>query len=230
MTQHGIRLFVVINIALLALLAWLWIGPDGKPRNLAWQPPQPVAPDRGSEAAALPEAKPMATGLFVATLDRPLFSPSRRPVPPAPKEADTKPAPDPLANIHLYGIYSTEDGPGGMLARVDGKVRRIAINESLGGWKLKSVQEREATLARDGEERVLPLAIARPAMPAKAAAAAGQVPGAAAAAASTPAASSGGGSAVGTAEERRQQLEESRRELQRRRNELRAKAGAKPIP
>lgn len=228
MTQHGIRLFIAVNIALLALLAWLWIGPDGKPRNVVWQPPQPVAPELGSEAAALPEAKPMDTGLFVATLDRPLFSPSRRPVPPAPKEAQTKTAPDPLANVHLYGIYSTEGGPGGMLARIDGKVRRVALNENLGGWTLKSVQEREATLTRDGEERVIQLAIVRPSAPGKAAAG-GQQP-AATAAATPPAPPPSGGSAVGTTEERRQQLEESRRELQRRRNELRAKAGARPVP
>jgi len=223
MKQLGIRLFIALNASLCALLVWLWVGPDGKPRNLDWSVPAPVAPEFGDLVAALPEAKAMEVGLFMATLERPLFSPARRPAPPSPKESDTKEAPDPLANIHLFGIYTTDDGPSGMLVRVEGKVRRIAVNENLGGWTLKSVQERGATLTRNGEERVIHLAIARPAVPGKPPAA-GQMapPGGAASSAAA-------GSAAGTAEERRQQLEEANRERLRRRNELRAKAGAKPV-
>ncbi len=243
MKQHGIRLFLALNAALAALLAWLWLGPDGAPRHLRWEPPAPMAPELGEAAAPLPQVEAVDTALFIATLDRPLFSPSRRPAPVAPPAgaAPKEEAPDPLAGIQLYGLYATEEG-GGILARVQGKVRRIAVNESLGGWTLKSIQEREAVLVRDGEERRLPLAISRPAATgragAPAAAGAGgpgngpAAPGASeasAAAPSAPAAPAAGASAVGAAEERRQQLEEARRELQRRRNELRAKAGAKPI-
>lgn len=222
MKHYGIRLFLVLVAALLAVLAWLWVGTDGKLRNTTWQAPAPIVPDLGGEVVHLPAAKPMDVSLFMATLDRPLFSPSRRPAPPAPKEGDAKPAPDPLAGLHLYGLYTTEQGPSGMLVRVDGKVRRIGINERLGDWKLQAIREREVVLTRDGEERAIPLAISRPPVP-------GKAPAGGAAAAPSGAPVPVTSSAAGAAEERRQEMEEALRERLRRRNELRAKAGAPPI-
>lgn len=222
MKHYGIRLFFVLVAALAAALAWLWVGADGKLRNMTWQAPVPIAPDLGGEAVHLPAAKPMDVSLFMATLDRPLFSPNRRPAPPAPKEGDAKPAPDPLAGLHLYGLYTTEDGPSGMLVRVDGKMRRIGVNETLGGWTLQSIREREVTLTRDGEERVVPLAIARPAIT-------GKGPAGGTSVSASTSATSPAPSAAGAAEARRQEMEEAQRERLRRRNELRAKAGTRPI-
>lgn len=222
MKHYGIRLFFVLVAALAAALAWLWVGADGKLRNMTWQAPVPIAPDLGGEAVHLPAAKPMDVSLFMATLDRPLFSPNRRPAPPTPKEGDAKPAPDPLAGLHLYGLYTSEQGPSGILVRVNGKVRRIGIDESLGDWKLQSIREREVVLMRDGEERTIPLAISRSTVP-------GKAPAGSATAAQPGALTPAAPSAVGSAEERRQEMEEAQRERLRRRNELRAKAGARPL-
>lgn len=222
MKHYGIRLLFMLVAALLVVLAWLWFDTQGNLRNTSWQAPAPIAPDLGDEAVHLPTTRPMDVSLFMATLDRPLFSPSRRPAPPAPKESDAKPAPDPLAGLHLYGLYTTEQGPSGMLVRVDGKVRRIGINESLGDWKLQAIREREVVLTRNGEERAIPLAISRPPVAGKA-----PVGGATASSAVAPAPATS--SAAGAAEERRQEMEEAQRERLRRRNELRAKAGARPL-
>ena len=225
MKHYGIRLFLVLAAVLSAFLGWVWVGADGNLRNTAWQAPAPLAPDLGGEAVHLPAPKSEDASMFMATLDRPLFSPSRRPAPPAPKEGDAKTAPDPLASLHLYGLYTTEQGSSGMLARVDGQVRRIGVNEVLGGWTLHSVREREreVTLTRDGEERVISLAISRPPQPGKAPAAG------AASAASVSAGTVAPSSAAGAAVDRRQEMQEAQRERLRRRNELRAKAGAQPI-
>ena len=225
MKHYGIRLFLVLAAVLSAFLGWLWVGADGNLRNTAWQAPAPMAPDLGGEAVHLPAAKSEDASMFMATLDRPLFSPSRRPAPPAPKEGDAKTAPDPLASLHLYGLYTTEQGSSGMLARVDGQVRRIGVNEVLGGWTLHSVREREreVTLTRDGEERVISLAISRPPQPGKAPAAG------AASAASVSAGTVAPSSAAGAAVDRRQEMQQAQRERLSRRNELRAKAGAQPI-
>ena len=223
MKHYGIRLFLVLAAVLSAFLGWLWVGADGNLRNTAWQAPAPLAPDLGGEAVHLPAPKSEDASMFMATLDRPLFSPSRRPAPPAPKEGDAKTAPDPLASLHLYGLYTTEQGSSGMLARVDGQVRRIGVNEVLGGWTLHSVREREVTLTRDGEERVISLAISRPPQPGKAPAAG------AASAASVSAGTVAPSSAAGAAVDRRQEMQQAQRERLSRRNELRAKAGAQPL-
>lgn len=218
MKQHGMRLIAALNVALVAFLAWLWVGLDGKLRDVAWHPPRPIEPGLSAQAVSLPTSKAMDVSLFIATLDRPLFSPNRRPAPPPPKES-AKTEPDLLAGLHLYGLYATENGPAGILARVDGKIRRIADNEALSGWMLKSIEDRQAIFVKDGQERVIPLAITRPVASAK--------PSAPSQSGAAP-----GGSAVpsgAAVEDLRQQKEDAQRDLLRRRNELRAKAGAKPL-
>ena len=166
MKQYGIRLFSVLSAVLLAVLAWLWVNPQGNLRNVTWQPPEPVAPALGGQIPDLPMLKAMDTSMFMATLDRPLFSPSRRPAPKGVEGAKPEEsAPDLLANIHVYGLYTSDDGVPGVLARVDGKTRRIASGEPVSGWVLKSVQDRQAIFARDGQERAINLATVRPGTP-----------------------------------------------------------------
>lgn len=217
MKQYGLSLVLALAAALLAALAWLWITPQGGLRNVTWQPPAPLTPELGEQTPKLPAAEPMDTGMFIATLDRPLFSPSRRPAPKVVETAKVEEV-DPFAGIHLYGLYTAGEGASpGILARIDGKVRRVAAGEALGAWKLKSVQDRQVIFVRDGQERTLDLAIARPGVPAPAAARP-LAPGA-------PAATG----APASATDAQAQREAERRERLRLRNEARAKAGAPPI-
>lgn len=219
MKQYGLSLVLALAAALLAALAWLWITPQGGLRNVTWQPPAPLTPELGEQTPKLPAAEPMDTGMFIATLDRPLFSPSRRPAPKVVETAKVEEV-DPFAGIHLYGLYTAGEGASpGILARIDGKMRRIAAGEALGAWKLKSVQDRQVIFVRDGQERTLNLAIARPGVPAPAAAKPPALPGAPGAAASPPA----------NAADVQAQREAEQRERLRLRNEARAKAGAPPI-
>ena len=220
MKQYGLRLAVALNAALLALLIWMWVDSQGELRNVTWYAPAPVAPELGEPVTNLPVAKSLDTGVFMATLDRPLFSPSRRPVPKVIEVAKAVPEVDPFAGIHLYGLYTADEGKGGILARVEGKVRRIGSGETLSGWKIKEVRDREVVFARDGEERSIKLAITRPA-PSAPASPAPQTAVAPTASSAPP--------AQGSVTNAQAQREEAQRELLRRRNEFRAKAGAKLI-
>jgi hypothetical protein len=220
MKQYGLRLAAALSAALIALLVWAWINPQGEVRNVTWIAPSPVAPELGEPTSHLPMLQSLDTGVFMATLDRPLFSPSRRPVPKVVEVAKEAPEVDPFAGIHLYGLYTADEGRGGILARVDGKVQRISSGDTLAGWKIKEVRDREVVFVRDGSERTIKLAIARPGNPV--AAAAKPVLAADAAAASRP-------PPQGGASDAQAQREDAQRELLRRRNELRAKAGAKLI-
>lgn len=152
MRRHVLALMVAVNVALVLLLAALWVTPQGQLRNVAWQPPAPIQPEFATSFTANPE---MNLGNFVATLDRPLFSPNR--LPPPVKAAGAAPVQvDPLSNIRLYGIYAGP-GTGGIIASVDGKSRRIRLNENVGEWTVKSIKDRDVTFTRGGESRVVHL-------------------------------------------------------------------------
>ena len=172
MKNLGVRLFLVLDALLLAALAWLWLDHrSAAPRSLAWQPPAAIAPELGAATTELPRVAAMDTRAFIATLERPLFSPTRRPPPPK-AAADDAPAADTLKDVRLLGLYTTADGRGGVLVKNGATVQRVALKEQVGGWTLTAVQDRRATLTRAGKSRVLELAIVRPAAPAGAASAA----------------------------------------------------------
>ena len=81
MKQYTIRIVGAVLLLLGAALAWLWFDANGALRNVRWQEPEPHQPDFSSMVAQLPSQEPTDLSRFVATLERPLFSPSRRPPP-----------------------------------------------------------------------------------------------------------------------------------------------------
>lgn len=244
MKQHIIRILVAIGAVLALVLAWMWFGTDGKLRNVHWQAPQPIHPDFASMVPSLPQQESADLNRFVATLERPLFSPTRRPPPPPPPPvvAPPPPPPDPLAKLQLFGIFSQEGGGGGIIARIDGKLQRVRVQERIGNWVVKSVANRSVTLVSGGTTRVIELVHAK--VPAAGA------PGDAAAGAATPAAAPPRGTRVprGRAAERAAAAEaaanpaaappaapsRSREEIlaarKIERNAARAKAGLPPLP
>lgn len=215
MERYVIRILWTLNIIAGLMLAWLWFTPDGAMRNVRWVPPEPQKPNFAAMVPELPAAAHVDTTRFVAVLDRPLFSPSRRPPPPPPPPA-AAPPPDPLANIQLFGVFVGAEG-GGILARVDGKNRRVTMNDTIGAWKIKSIKDRDVTLVSGSETRVLHLSHAKHVVPqAQLAApvASGTAPRQSAGPIATPAASA----------------QEFIRDRQRARNEARVKAGLPPLP
>jgi hypothetical protein len=147
------HLLVVASLAAFTGLVALWIDQDGQLRDIAWKAPAPVTADLGVHpyfrlnSGAIPDP-----GIFLATLDRPLFAPDRKQPPPPPPPAPP-PAPDSLAGARLLGVVSGTSGA--VLVHADGRVRRLIINQSIGEWSLKSVDSREATFQRNDETRVV---------------------------------------------------------------------------
>jgi general secretion pathway protein N len=99
------------------------------------------------------------------TRDRPIFSSSRRPPPPAvapaavPKVvAVPKPSEPERPQLSLLGtIVSDDEGFGIFLDQSTKVVLRLKVDEDYQGWKLRSVQGREATLEKDQQVVTLPL-------------------------------------------------------------------------
>lgn len=159
MKRSTTSLLAGLNVLLVSLLAWLWIDPQGGLRGIHWQPPEAIKPDLGGglSAAALGR-EDTDVARFMAILDRPVFSPTRRP-PPPPKAAAAAQA-DPLATIHLYGLFTGSEG-GGVIVKVEGKTRRVKVSESIGDWNLKEVRAGEVVFSRGAETRVVPLVQAK---------------------------------------------------------------------
>jgi len=99
-----------------------------------------------------------------STRERPIFSSSRRPAPPATVSAlaTAPPAPKPARverpQLSLVGTIIGDDQSFGIF--VDRSTRaalRLKLGEDYQGWTLRSVQGREATLVRDQQTAVLSL-------------------------------------------------------------------------
>jgi general secretion pathway protein N len=99
-----------------------------------------------------------------STRDRPIFSPSRRPVPAAVAAESVvakvappprKPEPPPLALLGT--IASDDEGFAIFLDQSTKAALRLKIGEDYQGWKLLMIQGRDVTMARDKQVAVLSL-------------------------------------------------------------------------
>lgn len=217
MSVGPIRLLLLLNLVLAGCLAWLWFDESGQPRDVVWTPPAALAPELAKPLkpadSSVAGALPTNPTQYLALLERPIFAPDRRPPPPpAPPSAPAAPPPpDPLANIQISGTFTGERA--GIIANVDGKTRRIAVNDSVGAWTLKSVSGRDITFAQGSDSRQLRLKYSRLGPPVVQAAAPGSAPSQSAVGQS----SSIAGLAPNPQDEARERL--------RRRNEIRAARG-----
>lgn len=158
MKRWLLPLLVLANLALALWVASMWFTPQGHLVGLRWEPPAPLPPALG-DAPTLPGTE-VDLGRYVATLERPLFSPSRR-MPPPPPPASAPAVSDAPPDLQVLGIYGTQAAEGaqsgGMVARIDGRTRRFKIGDSIGGWTLKALRADEVVLALGQAERAYPL-------------------------------------------------------------------------
>ncbi|MCB1894141.1 MAG: hypothetical protein H6945_15970 [Zoogloeaceae bacterium] len=123
-----------------------------------WQPPTPIAPDAATFDVPHEVEAAIDPALLQTTLARPLFFPSRRPLPAdgtdTAEVADAKE--DALADLQLLGLFSTGRG-GGLIVREDGVSRRVAVGGTVGNWTLVALNGLEARFKRGDEEALLQL-------------------------------------------------------------------------
>lgn len=211
-----LRLLLILTLLLAGGLAFMWFDRQAHLRNLAWVAPKALPPDVKVPVGP-PKAGAVASeaALFAAIIERPLFAPDRRPPPPPPPPTPPPP-PDPLANIQIQGIFSGENA--GIIASIEGKTRRVKINESVGSWVLKNIADREVTFVQGDQNRKLRMAYARLDAPAP------QAPAASAKPPPVP-----GPPPMPVATNLPQREQDAVRERLRRRNELRASRGLPPL-
>lgn len=139
---------------------------------LASSPPKVTAlvSRSGNEVIAMADAQDLSvsprTYKVTATLERPLFVPSRRPYvppPPPPEPAPAKPAPvkapppppppppAPPPNLMVYGIQMFPEGRRALVAEQgSGQPDWIAEGEAINGWAVAAIHADGVEL-RDGE-------------------------------------------------------------------------------
>jgi hypothetical protein len=149
MRRYLIPFLLVANLALAGILVWLWVTPQGQLRGVRWVPPAPIPPVLTDSVVPSWNAD---LGSFMAALDRPLFSSTRKP--PAKPEPAAAVVADTQSDVRVLGLYSSGTS-GGAIVRAEGKVRRVRPGDSLGGWTVKEVRPRDLVLARGDEQRTL---------------------------------------------------------------------------
>lgn len=88
---------------------------------------------------------------FSGTLDRPLFSPTRRPPLPPPVLAAAPPPPPPPPNVALLGvIMDGEQARAVVRAGPMEKVLRVSIGDDIGGWKVGQIEKQKLVLLLNG--------------------------------------------------------------------------------
>jgi len=132
--------------------------------------PVPVvvkSPEQPTAAEHAPSANPLwaiPLAILSNTRERPIFSPSRRPPPPAAasvpvsKAPLTQPARVERPQLSLVGTIISDDRSFGIFVdQSTNAAPRLKIGDDYQGWKLRSVQGRNATLERDQQTAILSL-------------------------------------------------------------------------
>lgn len=129
------------------------------------RPPAPAAKERvlsGNPLWAVP------LGSLAITRERPIFSPSRRPLAPAvlappptvtqQPRAVSPPAAPQRINLTLVGtVVGSSEGFGVFLDQTTHNIVRLKTGEGHAGWILRSVKAREATLEKERQTETLRL-------------------------------------------------------------------------
>ena len=145
-----------------------WSEPTTTVVEITIPPTAPSAPAVSTERTL--SANPlwaMPLKQFSVTRDRPIFLPSRRPpapaaaavtvskaiVPPKPREPERP-------QLSLVGTISSEEDKFGIFVDQSTKaVLRLRVGEDFQGWKLQSVQGREASLEKNQQSAILSMPV-----------------------------------------------------------------------
>ncbi len=124
-----------------------------------------VAAELGAAAQAQTQDRPAAAlsnpvaaqslDQLSTILDRPLFSPSRRPPAPPPppvvQAAEPPAPPPPPPNLVLFGVVMDGEGARAVVrAGANRKLVRAQIGDEIDGWKVSQIEGRKVVLSLDG--------------------------------------------------------------------------------
>lgn len=139
---------------------------DPSRRGIASPAPAPSSPEPGERIRPANPLWAIPLKQLANTRERPIFSPSRRPPPPAivgsapPKIAPRapKPAEPQRPQLSLVGtVIGDKESIAVFVDETTKNAVRLRTGEDHKGWTLRSVQGREAILEKDGDSATLAL-------------------------------------------------------------------------
>jgi hypothetical protein len=94
-----------------------------------------------------------------AIVNRPLFSPNRRPpLPPVAQTRESAPPPSPLPDLVLSGIVMDGESARAVVrVGAEKKSLRAQIGDDIGGWKVSQIEGRKLVLSLDGHSATFTL-------------------------------------------------------------------------
>jgi hypothetical protein len=172
MNRQGLRLLIAVLVAAAAGLGLLVMRATDMPIDVAPVRPQPSAgpaSDQPTPDAAL--NTPASIGDFAETLARPLFNPTRRPLPPPAKKPATE-APPPAAqahaspnNLRLVGMMVRRGSAKRALIRsADQSIASwVEVGADVDGWRVRDIEPDRVVVERGGDTAELMLYTHKPA-------------------------------------------------------------------
>jgi len=149
--KHSIGRLLGLSAALAGVLTWEMLAglpfltPEAPPPSIEVKKPA-VIPTK-----ALPEKPAIST--YAEVINRPLFTPSRRPTPP---KADTNVAAPKAETFDLIGVIIS---PGSRMALLrtlaTSEVMRAVEGQNVGGWEVRSIKPTQVVLQRGAASEVL---------------------------------------------------------------------------
>ncbi|MFM2450595.1 MAG: hypothetical protein RIS44_3045 [Pseudomonadota bacterium] len=161
MNSPRLLVLVLLNGILLGGLLFMWFDRSGQIKNVGWKPPAPFVNDYTGSKPSIGIDSQIDLSQFVATLERPLFSNNRRPLPKPVVVAAVPAVVDPLENMHVTGLYAAGQA-GGLLVRIDGIAKKVLVGEMIGPWTVKEVTSTVATLIQADQTRNLTVTRSKP--------------------------------------------------------------------
>ena len=146
-------LLVVMGVQIIGVVASIVLQPS------EWTAPEPELPAPDSLQAWELGREGLGNEIYVAQVERPLFSLSRRPV----IERAVTPEPvgskaNVLEDVQLLGVYGTSGEEGGVILRYEGELKRIAVGKRLDALTLARIDGMNAVFWDGKKEHVLRLA------------------------------------------------------------------------
>lgn len=169
MSRPGPNRRQLLLFALAGVLAALFVLDRfvlSAPRPIPAGPREPsTRPVSVPAPAGMTRAEPYLEPLshYEEAIERPLFSPDRRPpaepgafVAPAPASEPAR-APVPPPDLDVLGLAVDREAGGSALVRLRGQIRRVYPGEEIEGWRIARIDRDGLTLERDEESWRFPL-------------------------------------------------------------------------
>ncbi|EGV31319.1 hypothetical protein ThidrDRAFT_2185 [Thiorhodococcus drewsii AZ1] len=157
----GILLFLLLAVLALQWKSWPPTAPVAKVGDGSSQPAQPSSTDP-SQPNPLEKLKSLEDkDTYANVLERPLFRPDRRPLPPEEDVPDEPSTPDNAVELDTVDLTAVLISPALVSAWIrdpaQPKLVRLRIGDEYSGWSVQQIQEDRVLMERQGEEHALRL-------------------------------------------------------------------------